>query len=299
MKFKRWFKFVILLPILALLPLLIGQQPLSDTQLRQIIADWLGYPVDQIQFRDFGIYDVPPITVSPSYPYRGGISRVQQYEVLLPNNMVYYVDIDRYTGFIYGAGNIIQIPNLTRDKMLPPDQAVALARKYLQRYFIWGDTSNWEVTGITPKVENGQWKEVQPMISVDFEPPLQAPELPEGVEFINEAIVCSVTICAVRGDLVGFRSMYCQMDFPMEPFITPEEAENLARQHLHSRGLRIDGEGHWNCMVLAPEVETMKARLVYMFIFAHQPFEDEDAYISVWVGVDAHTGEIVYQNPAW
>jgi hypothetical protein len=136
MKFKRWFKFVILLPILALLPLLIGQQPLSDTQLRQIIADWLGYPVDQIQFRDFGIGDVPRIKVSPSYPYRGGISRVQQYEVLLPNNMVYYVDIDRYTGFIYGAGNIIQIPHLPRDTMLPPDQAVALARKYLQRYFI-------------------------------------------------------------------------------------------------------------------------------------------------------------------
>ena len=298
MKFKRWFKFFILLPVLALLPLLIGQQPLSDTQLRQIIADWLGYPVDQIQFRDFGIGDVPPITVSPSYPYRGGISRVQEYEVLLPNNMVYYVSIDRYTGFIYNAGNIIQIPNLTRDRMLSPEQALALARNYLQRYFIWGDTSDWVVTDITPEVENGQWKEVQPMISINFEPPLQIPQLPEGIEFYNEAIGCCVTIDAVKGDLVGFGSMYCQIDFPMEPFITPEEAKNLARQHLLRRGIRVDGEGHWGSMMLAPEVETMKARLVYNFIFAYPPLEGENAYISVWVGVDAHTGEIVYQDPS-
>ncbi len=58
--------------------------------------------------------------------------------------------------------------------------------------------------GIYPEVENGQWKEVQPMISVDFEPPLQIPQLPEGVVFVNYAIGCSITIGAVGGDLIGF-----------------------------------------------------------------------------------------------
>lgn len=296
MKFKKWFKFAVLLTVLALLPLLIGQQPLSDAQLRQIIADWLGYPVDQIQFKDYMITSSPELTVSAVNPERQDDFRVQEYEVILPNNMVYYVSIDRYTGFIYHAGNIIQIPGLTKDKMISPSRAIELARQYLQRYYIWADTSDWEVTGISPEVENGQWTEVQPMISVGFEPPLQAPQLPQGVVFFNEAIWCGIAMDAVRGDLTGFGARYSQIDIPMEPLITADEAKNIARQYLIGKGIQVEGEGYWGAMMLAPDLETGHARLVYNFGF-DCPLGDE-TYWAGWVGVDAHTGEVVYyQGP--
>jgi len=293
-KVEKWLRFAVLLPILASLLFLIGQQPLSDSQLRQIIADWLGYPVDQLQFKDYGIWDIPHIVFNPTEPTQREDYRVQEYEVILPNNMVYYVDIDRYTGFIYNAGNLIQIPNLTIDRMLPPDQAIVLARQYLQRYFIWVDTSDWEVEDVTPKVKNGWWTEVQPMISVDFVPSLQIPQLPEGVVFVNEAIGCEITIDAVKGDLVGFKVIYTQIEFPLEPVITPEEAKAIARQYLAGKGIQVRCDGELYSLMLAPEIEMTYARLAYMFGFCYPPLPSEDAYITVAVGVDAHTGEVVY-----
>ena len=58
MKFKKRFKFLIALVGLVLLPFLIGQQPLSDAQLRQIIADWFGYPADQLQFENLSFVEI-------------------------------------------------------------------------------------------------------------------------------------------------------------------------------------------------------------------------------------------------
>lgn len=291
-KVKKCLRLAIFLPIVALVPLLIGQQPLSDAQLRQIIANWLGYPIDQLQFENRGIQSSSLFVFSTNDPIQQSEYQVQEYEVALPNNMVYYVTIDRYNGFIYNAGNIIQIPNLTLDRMLSPEHAITLARQYLQRYYIWSDTSTWGVTRIVPEVVNGQWTQAQPMISVGFEPPLQIPQLPEGVGFINEAIGCSITIDAVRGDFVGFYASYSQIDFPLEPLITSEEAEALARQYLVSKGKQVEGTGHWTSLVLAPELGTTYARLAYMFGF-HCPVGD-NLYMAAWIGVDAHTGEIVY-----
>ncbi len=293
-KVKRCLRLAIFLPIVVLLPLLIGQQPLSDAQLRQIIADWLGYPVDQLQFEDFGIGGISWFLVfSASDPtHTSSWGQVQDYEVTLPDGTTYGIHIDRFTGIIYRASHLVIIEGLTIDHMLSPNQAITLARQYLQRYYIWADTSTWEVTSIVPEVVNGQWAEVQPMISVDFEPSLQIPQLPEGVEFINEAIGCSITIDAVRGDFVGFSASYSQVDFPLEPLITPEEAEALARQYLVSKEKQVEGTGQWASLVLAPELGTTYARLAYIFGF-HCPVGG-DAYMAAWVGVDAHTGEIVY-----
>jgi len=294
-KVKKRLRFIAPLLILVLLPLLIGQQPLSDAQLRQIIADWLGYPIDQIQFEDYGIGGISWfICVSASRPTTPSESRTQNYEVTLPNGMTYSIAIDRFTGIIYRASCLLTIEGLTADRMLYPEQAIKLARQYLQEYYIWADTSDWEIKDIVPEVSNGRWTNVQPMISVEFEPSFQVPQLPEGVVFVNYAIGCSITIDACEGDFVGFSASYSQVDVPLEPFITPEEAEAIARQYLVGIGRHIEGKGQWESLMLAPDLETNFARLVYIFGFHWRV--DEDAYMSTWVGVDAHTGEIVYQD---
>ena len=293
-KVKKWLRFVAPLPILVLLPLLIGQQPLSDAQLRQIVVNWLGYPIDQIQFEDCGIGGISWfICVSASRPTTPSEGRTQNYEVTLPDGMTYSIAIDRFTGIIYRVSHLVIIEGLTPDRMLPPEQAIKLARQYLQKYYIWADTSDWEIKKIVPEVENGRWIEVQPMISVEFEPSFQVPQLPEGVVFVNYAIGCSITIDAVKGDFVGFSAYYSQVDVPLEPFITPEEAEAIARQYLVGRGIQIEEKGHWASLMLVPDLETNFARLVYCFGF-HCSLADEDAYMPAWVGVDAHTGEVVY-----
>lgn len=294
-KVKKWLRFVAPLPILVLL-LLTGQQPLSDAQLRQIVANWLGYPIDQIQFEDCGIGGISWfIPVSASRPTIPSEDRTQNYEVTLPNGMTYSIAIDRFTGIIYRASHLVTIEGLTADRMLPPERALRLARQYLQRYYIWADTSDWEITKIVPEVENERWTKVQPMISIDFEPSFQVPQLPEGVVFVNYAIDCSITIDAVRGDFVGFSAYYSQVDVPLEPFITPQEAEAIARQYIVGRGIQIEGEGNWVSLMLAPDLDTNFARLVYFFGF-NCPLADEDAYMAAWVGVDAHTGEVVYAD---
>lgn len=298
MKGKKWLKFVPILAILAVLPFLIGQQPLSDAQLRQIVANWFGYSVDQLQFEDLGPCYGHYFPFSPTDPAgEVAASQAQAYEVTLPNGITYTVSIDRFTGIIYRAAYLVYAEGLTIDQMLSPDRAIALARQYLQRYYIWAGTSDWEIKKLTPEVENGWWKEVQPMISVGFEPTLQVPQLPEGVEFLNEAIVCSITVDAVSGDFVGFAARYSQIDIPMEPFITSDEAEALARQYLVRKRIPVEGEGHWSYLILAPEVGTTYARLVYFFTF-DRPVGD-GLYVAANIGVDAHTGEVVYEEIPW
>ncbi len=295
MKGKKWLKFGSILAILAVLPFLISQQPLSDAQLRQIIANWFGYSVDQLQFEDLGACYGHYFLVSPTDPAREfAASQAQDYEVTLPNGITYTVSIDRFTGIIYSAGYLVYADGLTIDQMLSPDRAIALARQYLQRYYIWADTSDWEIKELTPEVENGWWKEVQPMISVEFEPALQVPQLPEGVEFLNEAIGCSITVDAVSGDFVRFAARYSQIDLPMEPFITSDEAEALARQYLVRKRIQVEGEGHWVYLMLTPELGTTYARLVYFFTF-DRPIGD-GLYVAASIGVDAHTGEVVYEE---
>jgi len=296
MKFRKVVKFVVLVILAALLPLLIGQQPLSDAQLRQIIADWLDYPIEQIQFEDLGTGGISWfIVVSASDPI-GSFSenQVQDYEVTLPNGITYSISIDRFTGMIYKFGHLVTIEGLTIDRMLQPNQAIALARQYLQKYYIWADTSNWEIKEIIPEVKNGQWTKVEPMISVDFEPPLQTPQLPEGVVFVNYAIYCSITIDAVNGDFVGFCANYSQVDFPLEPIITPEEAKSIARQYLISKGIQAESSGYWVSMGLVPDLETTYARLVYFFLFPVRISPDDDLYITASIGIDSYTGEVVY-----
>lgn len=295
---RRWLKVLPILAALVVLPFLIEQQPLSDAQLRQIVANWFGYSVDQLQFEDLGLGGISWfIAVSANDPARTLIeSQVQDYRVTLPNGTAYNIAIDRFTGVTYRATSTSYWMDrrLTIDQMLSPDRAIALARQYLQRYYIWADTSNWEIKRFVPEVRNGWWQQVSPMISVGFEPPLQAPQLPEGVEFVNEAIGCSITVDAVSGDFAGFAARYSQIDFPMEPLITSEEAEAIARQYLLGKGMQVNGKGHWVSLMLAPELGTTNARLAYFFSFAC-PIGD-GLYTTAHIGVDAHTGEVVYEE---
>ena len=128
------------------------------------------------------------------------------------------------------------------------------------------------------------------MISVVFELPLEVPQLPGGVVFVNNATGCTITIDAVIGDLVRFGARYSQIDIPMELFITSEEAEAIARQCLAGKRIQVE-DGQWVSLFLTPELATISARLVYMFSFAC-PIGD-GLYTTAHIGVDAHRGGCV------
>lgn len=55
-----------------------------------------------------------------------------------PYGLTWSVRIDRYHGVIYIADCLSSIQGVTEAEMLPPSQAVAIARQYLRRYLIWG-----------------------------------------------------------------------------------------------------------------------------------------------------------------
>lgn len=293
--------------------------PVTVEQAKQAIRNWSGRNNLQIEYISPDIPDAEGLYLLSHY-YRatcggGGIEGIHPtahgmyrqcyaFHILDPNpdnKYSGYVWVDSYIGKVVGFEHgDFDVREGTIEDMIPPQQAIELAKQICSSYFPDMPVNSFEEISTFPDISStGSWEHYEDFIIVWLENRIFTPQAEKIV--IDLQSVC-ITIDSVRGTLCDIDAAYEPLEVNPVPTLTLDQAQQALLSYLYGLGAQYveiweEEKINWHIFKESPNGVQRVAAYIYFYVESSpdSPLSSAEHW---FIAVDGHTGEVVYGHGA-